>query len=67
MSDVNGFTLVLLQCTPGADDPVYVTLDTPGSTTLGYDGSQFHLNWQTPKGANKCYRVTMTTRVTVRS
>jgi len=32
------------------------------TATLGYDGRQFHLNWQTPKGANKCYRVTMTAR-----
>jgi hypothetical protein len=60
VSNISGFTLVSLPCTPGTDDPVDVTLTTPGSTTLGYDGNQFHLNWQTPKGANKCYRMTMT-------
>jgi hypothetical protein len=62
LSDVSGFALVSLPCTPGTEDPVDVTLATPGSTSLGYDGSQFHLNWQTPKGANNCYRVTMTAR-----
>jgi hypothetical protein len=62
VSDVTGFALVTLPCTPGTEDPVDVTLDTPGTTTLGYDGNQFHLNWQTPKGANKCYRMTMTAR-----
>jgi hypothetical protein len=59
---VNGFTLVSLLCTPGTEDPVDITLATPGSTMLSYDGSQFHLNWQTPKGAGKCYRMTMTAR-----
>jgi hypothetical protein len=62
LADVTGFSLVTLPCTPGNEDPVDLTLDTPGSTTLGYDGSQYHLNWQTPKGAGKCYRMTMTAR-----
>ena len=28
---------------------------------LRYSGGQFHLNWQTPKTAGSCYRVTATT------
>jgi hypothetical protein len=62
LSEVTGFTLVALACTPGAEDPVELEYTTPGATSLNYDGSQYHLNWQTPKGANRCYRMTMTAR-----
>jgi hypothetical protein len=41
-----------------------VEVVTTGGTSLRYDatGKQFIQNWQTPKMAGKCYRVTMTTR-----
>ena len=43
-----------------ADD---IELVTTGGTILRYDttGGQFIQNWQTPKSAGACYRVTMTT------
>jgi hypothetical protein len=61
--DVQGFALVSLNCTPGPEVTVVEdTFATPGSTSLRYDGNQFHQNWQTPKAAGKCYRITMTGR-----
>ena len=44
--------------TPGYESPVDVT--NTGSTSLRYDGTAFIQNWQSPKGANKCYQVRMT-------
>jgi len=40
-----------------------IELVTTGGTSLRYDSSagQFIQNWQTPKAANTCYKVTMTT------
>ena len=61
-ADINGFTVNPASCTSDAvEDPVDFT--TTGGTSLRYDadGKQFIQNWQTPKGAGKCYRVTMTT------
>lgn len=48
-------------CQSGLEDPMG-DLPNTGATTLRYDtsGHQFIQNWQTPKGANKCYRVRMT-------
>ena len=42
-----------------ADD---IELTTTGGTSLRYDttGGQFVQNWQTPKSAGSCYKVTMT-------
>ena len=55
------FSLALMPCTTGAEDPLSVPpFETTGGTALRYTGSEFHQNWDTPKGANKCYRVTMT-------
>jgi hypothetical protein len=47
--------------TAGIDSLVEYVSDT-GNTTLRYDtlGAQFIQNWQTPKGAGKCYQVRMT-------
>ena len=41
-----------------------VELTTTGGTSLRYDttGGQFIQNWQTPKAAGACYKVTMTTQ-----
>ena len=44
--------------TPGTEDTVEIT--TTGATELRYTGGQFIQNWQTPKGADMCYRTTMT-------
>jgi len=48
-------------CQSGTEDPMG-DLPNTGATALRYDttGHQFIQNWQTPKGANHCYRVRMT-------
>lgn len=60
-SSVESFKVVKTVCDAGAsmDD---IELTTTGGTSLRYDttGSQFIQNWQTPKAAGTCYRVTMT-------
>jgi hypothetical protein len=48
-----------------ADPPTdAIEIVTTGGTSLRYDASagQFVQNWQTPKAANICYTVTMTTQ-----
>jgi hypothetical protein len=56
---VKAFTATPTSCgTPGTEDNVEIT--TTGGTELRYSGGQFIQNWQTPKGANICYRTTMT-------
>ena len=56
---VKAFTATPTSCgTPGTEDTVEIT--TTGATELRYSGGQFIQNWQTPKGANLCYRTTMT-------
>jgi len=49
-------------CQSGIEDPMG-DLPNTGATALRYDttGHQFIQNWQTPKGAGKCYVVRMTT------
>jgi hypothetical protein len=61
VNDVLGFALQSMACLTGVEDPVE-ELTTTGGTALRYDttGHQFIQNWQTPKGANACYKVTMT-------
>jgi hypothetical protein len=61
VADVIGFTATKVGCTAGAEDPVDVEFVTTGATALRYDTTahQFIQNWQTPKGAGSCYRVTM--------
>jgi hypothetical protein len=48
-------------CQSGTEDPMG-DLPNTGATVLRYDtsGHQFIQNWQTPKGANRCYVVRMT-------
>jgi hypothetical protein len=62
VSEVEGFWLWSLPCTAGVETPVDADFATTGSTALRYEGGQFIQNWQTPKGANKCYQVTMKTK-----
>ncbi|WP_299444467.1 PxKF domain-containing protein [uncultured Phycicoccus sp.] len=58
---VKGFSAVTVNCTSAAED-VIEELSTTGGTSLRYDstGTQFIQNWQTPKKAGACYKVTMT-------
>jgi hypothetical protein len=62
VTEVTGFTLAALPCSTGYDDPVDPDFTVGGSTVLRYSDGQFIQNWETPKGANRCYRVTMTAR-----
>jgi hypothetical protein len=58
---VKSFTQTKISCDGTAPtDEIEVT--TTGGTTLRYDGTekQFIQNWQTPKQAGQCYKVTMT-------
>jgi len=64
VADVQGQTASVYKlpsCTVGAEDAI-TELTNTGSTSLRYDstGGQFIQNWQTPKGANTCYRVEVT-------
>jgi large repetitive protein len=64
-SDVKGFSTAKVACATGImEDPVETVLLTTGGTSLRYDtkDGQFIQNWQTPKQAGACYRVTMTTQ-----
>jgi hypothetical protein len=63
LSAVKSFAASSVSCIAASgEDPVDFT--TTGGTSLRYDttAGQFIQNWQTPKGANMCYRVTMTTQ-----
>ncbi len=62
VTDVTSFALAALPCSAGLEDPVDPDFTTTGSTVLRYTDGQFIVNWDSPKGANKCFRVTMTAR-----
>ena len=59
VSAVKSFLLNEVSCptTPTIDE---IELTSTGGTVLRYTGGQFIQNWQTPKTAGKCYRVTVT-------
>jgi hypothetical protein len=61
VSDVKSFTLTSVACS-GTSYEEELDFTTSGGTSLRYDGleGQFIQNWQSPKGAGKCYRATMT-------
>ena len=62
-SSIKSFTTAKIACDGTApQDEIEVT--STGGTTLRYDGTggQFIQNWQTPKAAGSCYRVTMATQ-----
>jgi hypothetical protein len=62
-SSVKSFVETKVACDgSGPTDEIEVT--TTGGTSLRYDATagQFIQNWQTPKQAGQCYRVTMTTQ-----
>lgn len=64
-SAVKSFTVTAVNCITSApaDD---IELTTTGGTSLRYDttGGQFIQNWQTPKSAGSCLKVTMTAQDT---
>ncbi len=59
---VKSFAATPVACQGGSEDPV--DFITTGGTSLRYDftDGQFIQNWQTPKKAGSCYKVTMTTQ-----
>ena len=62
-SAVKSFVQTKVNCDSAATlDEIEVA--STGGTSLRYDatGGQFIQNWQTPKTAGACYRVTMTTQ-----
>jgi hypothetical protein len=62
ISVVESFVQTRIACDTSATiDEIEVT--STGGTSLRYDttGGQFIQNWQTPRAAGSCYRVTMTT------
>lgn len=63
VSAIKSFTVQQIGCdfTGPVDD---IELYSTGGTSLRYDSTsgQFIQNWQTPKGAGKCYTVKMTTQ-----
>ena len=60
-SSIKGFAVNPVSCTVGFEDPVDLAFTTTGGTTLRYDATagQFVQNWQTPKQAGQCLKVTM--------
>jgi hypothetical protein len=60
---VKGFSVQKLTCVAGTEEDA-VDFTTTGGTSLRYDtvDGKFVQNWQTPKAAGVCYRVTMTTQ-----
>jgi hypothetical protein len=62
-SAVKSFTQAKISCDNTSPTDV-IEVTTTGGTSLRYDGTgaQFVQNWQTPKSAGSCYRVTMTTQ-----
>jgi hypothetical protein len=63
VSVVKSVTSAQVACSGGSEDAIEEVVATTGGTVLRYDstGGQFIDNWQVPRTASKCYRVTMTT------
>jgi hypothetical protein len=61
-SKVGAFSATKVTCATGAPTDAVETTTT-GATSLRYDATagQFIYNWQTPKTAATCYRLTLTT------
>jgi hypothetical protein len=62
VSDVQSFTVSGALCSAGYEDWVETSVTPTGGTVLRYTDGQFIQNWDSPKGAGKCFRVTMTAR-----
>jgi hypothetical protein len=62
-SSVQSFVQTKVAC-DGSSSTDEIEVTTTGGTSLRYDATagQFIQNWQTPKLAGQCYRVTMTTQ-----
>jgi hypothetical protein len=63
-SVVSTFTATQITCSAAPEDVIEETITDTGATVLRYDstGGQFIRNWQTPKKAGICYRITMTSQ-----
>lgn len=63
-SVVKSFTSALVACPAGTGDAMEETASAKGGTALRYDKTtgQFIYNWQAPRQAGACYRVTMMTQ-----
>jgi hypothetical protein len=63
VTTIKSFAVVKVQCDLSGSEAA-VEFVTTGGTSLRYDTTahQFIQNWQTPKGAILCYKVTMTTQ-----
>jgi hypothetical protein len=61
-SAIDSLGTMKVTCAGGLEEDAIETVAT-GGTSLRYDGTggQFIYNWQTPKPAGVCYRVTMST------
>ena len=59
---VNSFKVASVPCNALNESVDDVENYSTGGTTLRYDttGGQFIQNWQVPKGAGVCYRITLT-------
>lgn len=63
-SVVKSLTAALVACPTGTEDAIEGTASARGGTALRYDktAGQFIYNWQTPRKAGACYRVTIMTQ-----
>jgi hypothetical protein len=63
-SVVQSFTAASVACPAGSGEAIEGGASATGDTALRYDttAGRFILNWQTPRQAGACYRVTMMTR-----
>jgi hypothetical protein len=63
-SAVKSLTSALVPCSTGTKDAIKETASATGGMALRYDttAGQFIQNWQTPRQAGACYRVTMMTQ-----
>ena len=63
-SVVQSFTPALVACPPGSGEVIEGGASASGDTALHYDttAGRFILNWQTPRQAGACCRVTMMTQ-----
>ena len=64
ISVAKSLSVAPVSCTLGWEDAIEEIITATGGTSLRYDwtGGQFIYNWQTPKKAGSCYRVTLVTQ-----
>ena len=64
VATVQSFTQKVIACNAGAPEDAIEEIANTAGTVLRYDsvGGQFIQNWKTPRTANVCYQVKMTTQ-----